>query len=333
MVIRSPALPPVRRRLDVCGSRQRRPDLPPRWDRLPRNLGGGGSVCDSKTGTVTAIAGIQLHRRPTMMLAVPSVPRPAAVRRPIDTMPTRRSRIQSQRASNAAIGPLAVSTGANSVALGNGATAGNANDVALGAGSVTAAPNVGAYTLNGGAPAGTTVASVVSVGAAGSERQLTNVGAGVVSATSTDAINGSQLFTVATAVNNLGASAATALGGGIVINPDGTTKISPSYNVDGTAYSNVGAAIAALDKASGAAIDTNNTSALANPTATGTDATAISPGAVASGADSLAAGKNALASGDQAVAMGPDSKATGIGATALGNGAQSNGRFIHGSRR
>ena len=41
----------------------------------------------------------------------------------------------------------------------------------------------------------------VSVGSAGSERQIVNVGAGQISATSTDAVNGSQLHALATAVS------------------------------------------------------------------------------------------------------------------------------------
>ncbi|MDK7282018.1 hypothetical protein QP477_11450, partial [Haemophilus seminalis] len=42
---------------------------------------------------------------------------------------------------------------------------------------------------------------VVSVGAPGKERQITNVAAGRISSTSTDAINGSQLYAVADAVS------------------------------------------------------------------------------------------------------------------------------------
>ena len=48
--------------------------------------------------------------------------------------------------------------------------------------------------------AGTNPASTVSVGKAGMERTVTNVAAGRISATSTDAINGSQLFAVKTEV-------------------------------------------------------------------------------------------------------------------------------------
>ena len=47
----------------------------------------------------------------------------------------------------------------------------------------------------GGAPAG-----VVSVGTAAAPRQLTNVAAGRVSASSTDAVNGSQLFATDAAI-------------------------------------------------------------------------------------------------------------------------------------
>ena len=219
-----------------------------------------------------------------------------------------------------AIGPASTATGDNGVSIGNGATATNKNDVALGAGSVTSAPNTGAYSLNGGTVAATAPASTVSIGSAGNERQLNNLAAGVVSATSTDAINGSQLFTVATAVNNLGAGTAAALGGGASVAPDGTFT-PPSYTIGKTAYNDVGSALGALDKSLGAAIATNNTSALPNPTASGTDATAISPGAVASGADALAGGKNATASGDQAVALGNGAKATGTSSTALGDNA------------
>lgn len=219
-----------------------------------------------------------------------------------------------------AIGPASTASGDNAVSIGNGAVATNKNDVALGAGSISSGPNTGAYSLNGGTVAATSPTSVVAVGAAGSERQITSVAAGVVSATSTDAINGSQLFTVATAVNNLGAGTVAALGGGASVAADGTVTL-PSYTIGKTAYNDVGSALGALDKSIGAAIATNNTAALASPTASGTDATAISPGAVASGADALAGGKNATASGDQSVALGNGAKATATSTTAVGDNA------------
>jgi len=54
---------------------------------------------------------------------------------------------------------------------------------------------------------------VVSVGAPGAERQITNVAAGQVSAASTDAINGSQLNAAIQAINTLSTTTATGLAG------------------------------------------------------------------------------------------------------------------------
>jgi trimeric autotransporter adhesin len=146
-----------------------------------------------------------------------------------------------------ALGSDAKANGFNATALGAGAVASQAGSVALGNGSTTTAPHAGAFTLNGGTAAATAPTSVVSVGAAGAERQITNVAAGVVSATSTDAINGSQLFTTATAVNNLGDSLETVTGGGLVINPDGTIATPPTINAAGSTFANTTAAIEALN--------------------------------------------------------------------------------------
>ena len=154
-----------------------------------------------------------------------------------------------------AIGPASTATGTNSVALGNGATAGNAGGVALGSGSTTSlAVGTPGATINGTyyAFAGTSPTSTVSVGAAGSERTVTNVAAGQLSASSTDAVNGSQLYatnqavtTLGTNQNTLGTSVASALGGGSTYNP--ATGISvPSYNVYGSTQTSVGGAISAL---------------------------------------------------------------------------------------
>ncbi|MEP9347764.1 YadA-like family protein [Xanthobacter sp. KR7-225] len=93
-------------------------------------------------------------------------------------------------------GADAQATAEGATALGRGAVAGNAGDVALGAGSMTlAAVQTSTMTVNGQtyAVAGT-AASTVSVGSAGAERTITNVAAGRVEATSTDAVNGSQLY-------------------------------------------------------------------------------------------------------------------------------------------
>src|SRR6185437_976787 len=105
-----------------------------------------------------------------------------------------------------AAGVDASAVGDGSTALGQGAVANNADDVALGAGSVTAAANPTASAVIGGTTyvfAGGAPTSVVSVGSAGNERQVTNVAAGRVSATSTDAVNGSQLYATNQAVGGI----------------------------------------------------------------------------------------------------------------------------------
>ena len=101
------------------------------------------------------------------------------------------------------LGNSATVTGANGLALGNNTKVANDNAVAIGNGSETAAAAATpSATINGVTHnfAGTNPASTVSVGKAGMERTVTNVAAGRISSTSTDAINGSQLFAVKTEV-------------------------------------------------------------------------------------------------------------------------------------
>lgn len=113
-----------------------------------------------------------------------------------------------------ALGSFANATGANAMALGDHSTAAVANSVALGHDSVAGsnmfnATSSGA-TFKNDAGVNTTVSfaanssaigGAVSVGKAGNERQIQNVAAGRLSNTSTDAVNGSQLYAV---LNNSG---------------------------------------------------------------------------------------------------------------------------------
>ena len=97
------------------------------------------------------------------------------------------------------LGNNASVTAKNAVALGNNTKVDNESAVALGTGSETAAAvATPSATINGAVHnfAGINPASTVSVGKAGLERTVTNVAAGRISATSTDAINGSQLHAV-----------------------------------------------------------------------------------------------------------------------------------------
>ena len=92
----------------------------------------------------------------------------------------------------------------NAVAIGTGAKANRDNSVALGGGSTTdkAGTKQSSYTLPNNITAQwaggdkTLPGDIVSFGSAGYERQLKNVAPGEVSATSTDAINGSQLAAI-----------------------------------------------------------------------------------------------------------------------------------------
>lgn len=79
--------------------------------------------------------------------------------------------------------------------------------------------------------AGNKVSYVVSVGDEGKERQIQNVAAGQVTATSTDAVNGSQLHSVAAAVANMAGSVKDIIGGDATV--DETGKITAT-DIGGT---------------------------------------------------------------------------------------------------
>lgn len=90
---------------------------------------------------------------------------------------------------SAAGGAGAVASGNHSTAIGNGSRASAEGATSLGNGAQATAAN--SVAIGQGSVADQ--ANTVSVGSAGAERRITNVAAGVVSATSTDAVNGSQL--------------------------------------------------------------------------------------------------------------------------------------------
>ena len=145
-----------------------------------------------------------------------------------------------------AIGPQARALAADAVALGLGSLSNHANSVALGAGSATSAAHTGDYTLNtsytaAGLP--NAANGTVSVGSAGKERQIQNVAAGVISATSTDAINGSQLYATNNYMNNFAGGVKNVLGGDAAVDNAGNLTMS---NIGGTGKGNVHEAIAAV---------------------------------------------------------------------------------------
>ena len=120
-----------------------------------------------------------------------------------------------------AFGSQSRASGNDSVALGVGATAATDNSVAIGAGSTTDASNT------------------VSVGNSTTKRKIVNMAAGAISNTSTDAINGSQLYTISDSV-------AKRLGGGATVGSDGTVT-ALSYALKSGTYNNVGDALSGID--------------------------------------------------------------------------------------
>ena len=111
---------------------------------------------------------------------------------------------QVSGANSIAIGTEAKVTSGQSIAIGKGATASLSRSIALGDGSIASTaptdvssitiPNLNrTYTVSGNWPVG-----IVSVGTPTAQRTITNVAAGRVTSDSTDAVNGSELYAVAT---------------------------------------------------------------------------------------------------------------------------------------
>ncbi|MGX9739288.1 YadA-like family protein [Pseudocitrobacter corydidari] len=73
----------------------------------------------------------------------------------------------------------------------------------------------------------------------GAASKITNVAAGTVDATSTDAVNGSQIYGISDSI-------ADALGGGTTVNADGSIS-APTYTIADADYNNVGDALNAID--------------------------------------------------------------------------------------
>lgn len=132
--------------------------------------------------------------------------------------------------------------GVNSMAMGRNSITTHDNSVALGSDSVSKlekqvlTATVGTTTYNGFA--GTNPIATVSVGDVGKERQIVNVAAGAISATSTDAINGSQLYAVATRIGQSASGKASVVEAGNLITVTTSTNANGQtvYTVAGTDF-------------------------------------------------------------------------------------------------
>ncbi len=134
-----------------------------------------------------------------------------------------------------AFGSQSRANGNDSVAIGVGAAAATDNSVAIGVGAAAATDNSVAI----GAGSTTDASNTVSVGNSATKRKIVNMAAGAISNTSTDAINGSQLYTISDSV-------AKRLGGGATVGSDGTVT-AVSYALRSGTYNNVGDALSGID--------------------------------------------------------------------------------------
>ena len=237
-----------------------------------------------------------------------------------------------------AIGKNTKATSEDAVAIGTNAEANRLYSVALGSGSTTAtgATNQGSATINGitynfaGATGNPNMQ--VSVGSTGATRQIKNVAAGEVSATSTDAINGSQLYAVASAVKPLKYVSinSTATGTGSNVDNDGaqapnSIAIGPSSTVtnqnsvalgnNAQSLSDDSIAIGRNAKAESGSVFTNTSRAIAIGSNSRV-ATNVVQG-IAIGSGSLT-DEGAVVTGDQSIAIGGNVKVDGHAAIAIG---------------
>ena len=214
--------------------------------------------------------------------------------------------VQAQAADlGVALGAKSGATKTNSVAIGTGAQATLDNAVAIGGGSKTLqagtkqeSTTINGVTYNWAGGGKTLPGDIVSFGATGYERQLKHVAAGEVSATSTDAINGSQLYAVASTLQ-AGQTHYYSV-------KSGQTGADSNYANDGATGAD---SLAAGVKAKASA---------ANAVAIGSDVTA-------SGTESLAVGNNVIANSKGATAIGNNSRAEAVGAQAFGQSSKATG--------
>ena len=222
-----------------------------------------------------------------------------------------------------ALGTVARADNTNSVALGTGANASLANSVAIGGGSKTDKAGVAyttrtilgtTYTWAGGAD--TIAGDVVSIGQKGYERQLINLSPGDISANSTDAINGSQLYAAMAEIekiryfsvksnvtgnqNNTGASGvdSIAIGPNASTSPISAGSITMGLNAKSLNEKNIAIGVDAYSSAAGGVSLGNGAQTTNN------NSTAIGSSAKAKEANATAVGMNATALGNQSTAIG-----------------------------
>jgi len=269
----------------------------------------------------------------------------------------------AQGEGSTAVGYNATASADSALALGREAEASHAGSVALGANAVADGTTLGTAAYNPGtaAIAGTAPVGEVSIGSAGAERRITNVAAG---ATDTDAVNVSQLKSVASDVSNLGdravrydgnpgdpktsisleGSASTDGGrtggtrisnvarGDVSENSTDAINGSQLHETNQQVAQNTGDIAQIGDTITNIAGDTSQASTDANGMgiryARTNEAGLAQSDAFAQGEGSTAVGYNATASADSALALGREAEASHAGSVALGANAVADGTTL-----
>ncbi|WP_105131991.1 ESPR-type extended signal peptide-containing protein [Burkholderia sp. BE12] len=221
-----------------------------------------------------------------------------------------------------AVGRLATASGTGALALGNAVSAtGNYTTVvgntakASVAGAVALGYNANASVSNAVAIGTNSVADkadTISVGSAAVKRKIVNVAAGDVSASSTDVVNGSQLYATHQQIAQNTADITT-------INSKLGSAITDDYVKINTVAAPAKAAAGSI--AIGGAAEATSTYAIAighSATVSGTNTIALGVGATASGESSTALGKGTIATGLRSSAVGVSATAFGHESVALG---------------
>ena len=229
----------------------------------------------------------------------------------------------SPAALSLAIGTKAKASTFGATALGTGAKADKLNSVALGTASVISKAGQAyvertilgtTYTWAGGAQVDE--GDVVSIGNKGYERQIINLAPGDISATSTDAINGSQLYAAMAEIekiryfsvksnvtgnqNNTGASGvdSIAIGPNASTSPISAGSITMGLNARSLNEKNIAIGVDAYSSAAGGVSLGNGAQT------TNSNSTAVGSSAKAKEANATAVGMNATALGNQSTAIG-----------------------------
>ncbi|MFC7368036.1 YadA-like family protein, partial [Vreelandella zhaodongensis] len=257
-----------------------------------------------------------------------------------------------------AVGYDARATADRALAMGYDAIASHQGSVALGEGARTAeAVSTASVEIAGQTYqfAGSSPVATVSVGSAGAERTVTNVAAGRVSAESTDAINGSQLYATNQAVGVLD-NRVTNVEGDIsnitnnladlddrAVKYDRNDDGSVDYNTitlegdGGTTITNVAPGDIAqnsTDAVNGSQLweVSNQITNIEQGGSKYFRANSDGPAADSQGTDSIAMGPSSVAAGDRSVASGAGAQANAEGSVALGAGSVADREGMNGER-